>query len=290
MDDELEFVRRYLRKTGRLATLKVLNEGKTTLSFAIQKPPKRKIVNLDDSKPKKQSLSRQSKISEKELPKKEVPKKFKKIAKKFGLPEEHLDFFYEYRECFHWETIGEKKIHCTVRGCDFNVPAKRKALVDHMTNEHAYGNYPCDKPFCQFVGYSTGCIRKHETMFHGEGRRVPSRKYSFPCKYCPFHGKDNHVLEKHLRIHENRLIKCEYCNYTSANEQHTHEHILHHFQVRNHHCSLCETSFITKAGLKNHIRIHLKDFTCISCSESFETRKNYDHHVKSCKVRLSKFC
>jgi len=71
-----------------------------------------------------------------------VPPSFKLLAQKFGLPEEHLDFFFENRKHFNWEIKENRKIYCTIRGCDFAAPVAPGALVHHMIDLHEYGQYP----------------------------------------------------------------------------------------------------------------------------------------------------
>ncbi|CBY39133.1 unnamed protein product, partial [Oikopleura dioica] len=124
--------------------------------------------------------------------------------------------------------------------------------------------------------------------FHGEGRRSTTQNQNLKCKYCNFYAKDNHALEQHLRLHENRLFRCQYCNYTTANMHHLRDHFLHHFHIRNFSCDICKLTFITKPSLKNHERTHTKDWTCVSCYQTLNSRKLYDSHVRSCEVRLSK--
>ncbi|CAG5104857.1 Oidioi.mRNA.OKI2018_I69.chr1.g1609.t1.cds [Oikopleura dioica] len=87
------------------------------LSFTIQKAPERKKFEFEPAKPKKKELKKDT-----EEPKiVTIPKDFKKIAKKFGLPQDHLEFFYEYRESFNWEIKEKIIVHCTEPGCKLNV-------------------------------------------------------------------------------------------------------------------------------------------------------------------------
>ncbi|CBY10908.1 unnamed protein product [Oikopleura dioica] len=286
MNSELEFVRNYLRKTGRIKTLKVLQDDfpkKTKLSFKIAKPPERKKLTIECKKNTKKTSKKQ------ENKKREIPASFKKLAKKFGLPEQHLDFFYEHRDDFQWETISKREINCIIKGCSFSAPVKPGALVNHMIEEHAYGTYPCDQPVCNFVTYSISSLRKHLTQFHGNGKRHSSKNNDLPCSYCSFYGQNKNLLDQHVRIHENRQVKCQFCDYTSVNSLRMQEHMLHHFKVRNYPCDQCERSFFTRAALNNHIRIHSNDYNCLHCSKPFKTRRTHDVHVTSCTVRLSKF-
>ena len=69
-------------------------------------------------------------------------------AKTVGLPEEHLEFFYEHRNNFqiefpNWEVKKEQKLHCTGnRGfCKFCADLSRGGLVDHMKAIDNHGEF-----------------------------------------------------------------------------------------------------------------------------------------------------
>jgi len=285
------FVKKYLKRTKMFKTLeefqksvdrkqKKVEKKPVKLSFAIQKASERKKiekVSIELKMPKR-------KLNE-EQEKNVIPKSFKKMATKFGLPAEHWDFFYEERENFHWETIGEKKVYCTIGKCDFSAAAKAGSMVEHMIENHDYGQFPCTKPLCKFEAYSPWSLNKHLKMFHGS-KNFSIYKHNFSCQYCPFSSKDNVTLDRHVRIHENRLLKCQYCNYATV--RNLPEHIFHHFRIRNFQCDICEKTYLSKGTLTAHKREHTRDFCCLSCNQLFERRHAFDKHVKNCKVRLSK--
>jgi len=183
VDKHDRFVLKYLKKTGRQETLKIFMKGlerkPVKLSFAIQKAPARKIVVRTEIKSKKKP-----KESEKEKKTATIPEKFKKIAEKFGLPEEHLQFFYENRESFQWEARDKTDIHCTEKTCRFVMKASKGCLIDHMISVHKYHDIACDKPDCSFIAYSQKNLNFHTGGFHGHGRRPDSANAACPFSSC----------------------------------------------------------------------------------------------------------
>jgi hypothetical protein len=115
VDPVEKFLRHFMRKTGRLRTLRELEKdwssdfserkraSKVKLSFDIQKPPERMKTKTGVGKKLKKHETKEEKVK--------IPPEFLKIAKKFGLPEVHLEFFYENREKFHWERIESSRLH-----------------------------------------------------------------------------------------------------------------------------------------------------------------------------------
>ncbi|CBY33739.1 unnamed protein product [Oikopleura dioica] len=130
-------VQKYLKKTKRFKTLKEFEKGldrmkkkderkPVKLSFAIQKAPERKkIENASLVYKCRQKMKKEIE----EIKTVVIPDKFIKIAKKFGLPEGHYDFFYENRDSFCWESNNEKNVHCTIGKCDFSAPANTGSMT-----------------------------------------------------------------------------------------------------------------------------------------------------------------
>ncbi|CBY31507.1 unnamed protein product [Oikopleura dioica] len=185
-------VKKYLKKTGRFKTLKELEKSidkkqkkderkPIKLSFVIQKAPEKAKVEkaqaISEKKP-------QTKVRKEPEEKKTVsiPDNFIKLAKKFGLPEEHFEFFYTNRESFQWESKDKTDIHCTAVGCKHTVKASPQCLVDHMITAHNYRDILCDKTDCSFIAYSQKNLTFHTIGFHGHGRR-PAEFANHTCPY-----------------------------------------------------------------------------------------------------------
>jgi len=303
MDDQTrKYLIKYMKKTGRQRTLEVLKRtspqkqkdkrrAPLKLSFQILKAPERK-ASVEEKQPKKKRGKNSNGIGLDDHEKKkkaEIPDDFKKIVSKFGLPEEHIDFFYEYRDKFVWEIKEKKKVFCTAQGCNFSAPSSPNSLVQHMAEVHDYGEYPCSKEDCKFVAYAKVCLRKHETQFHGTGRRRRLTHEEFACQLCEFTTIRRLLLDVHMRIHENLQIKCEFCSYTAVTMKQIHDHILYHFRIKNFFCPICPASFHINGILTQHLRMHSKDYACTHCMNVFATKNQFDRHVRECDVRLSKF-
>ncbi|CBY39510.1 unnamed protein product [Oikopleura dioica] len=160
MDDKTrKYLIKYMKKTGRTKTLEVLKrtspqkqkderKAPLKLSFQIIKAPERKEI-VEVKKPKQEKMKNSKDgigLDDFEKKKKaKIPDNFKQIVSKFGLPEEHIDFFYEYRDKFVWEIKEKKKVYCTAQGCNFLAPSFPNSLVEHMAECHNYGEYPCSR-------------------------------------------------------------------------------------------------------------------------------------------------
>jgi hypothetical protein len=215
------------------------------------------------------------------------------IAKKVGLPKEHWDFFYEYRNDFKFEIKQDIKIHCTGNKghCKFTTEVFENCLVDHMVESHSFGKFPCTKNVdCKFMAYSKECLKQHISKFHGSGRVVPTKDQRYSCKFksCSYMAARVSALEIHHRVHENRLLLCQFCNYTSNWPYDMRDHMRYHFQIKTQECPVCNLSFINLKALNTHIKFHSSDFSCIHCHLSFKTVHRLNVHIISCERRLSK--
>jgi len=285
---------KYLKKTGRKKTLKELlldieeNDKKLTkvsLSFAILKAPKMISIEVPKNPERKKKSVDKKKI-------KKVSPEFKLMATKFGLPKEHLKFFFDNREFFHWEMKENRVIHCSEAYCNFTTKLEKNALVKHMIEVHNYQDIPCGEEDCKFVAYSHKSIKSHYSRFHGTGNRAPTIDPKYSCKYksCSYQCKDTYGLELHSRIHENRLVSCAFCPYRSTtSEKMISQHLLTHFDTKNIKCELCSLLFRTQDALNRHwIRNHTKDFTCSYCSTSFPNFTQLQRHTTTCAERLKR--
>ena len=101
-------------------------------------------IDLDSVKSQKKEKKRNK--SETDGTTVSIPASFMKIAQKFGLPKEHLDFFYSNRSAFQWESKDNTQIHCSETSCKFTMKVSRGCLIDHMVSFHNYADIPCGKP------------------------------------------------------------------------------------------------------------------------------------------------
>ncbi|CAG5104761.1 Oidioi.mRNA.OKI2018_I69.chr1.g1515.t1.cds [Oikopleura dioica] len=250
---------------------------------------------LEDAKvterkrPKKAKIaSDDSDVKEKKV---EVPKEFKKLAKAVGLPKDHLEFFYEYRESFHWEVKKDNSIYCTGKcgNCKFSSKVKKNCLVEHMISVHNHGDFKCKEQNCKYVGFSHGNLQRHTAQFHGMGKVGYKLNRVLQCKYCDYSSSQRKVLDEHVAVHENRLHQCEFCTYKCATLTNLKYHLFAHFNIRPFECQTCSATFPSQSKLDFHKKFHSKDFTCNHCLETYPTHNLLEKHLKVCRVRIQKF-
>ena len=52
-------------------------------------------------------------------------------------------------------------------------------------------------------------------------------------------------LERHLKLHDNNLLKCHFCSYATNRHDFLFDHLNHHFDIRPYPCNFCEKRFFT---------------------------------------------
>ena len=281
-----KFLREYFNQHGYMKTLeayeKDIRHG-TKLSFSIISPPKRKVSS-------KLETYSQSKNKNKKLQEDKVPNKFKRVAAKFGIPKEQHSFFYKNRECFNWETF-DPDIHCSERWCKFKTKHSKHALDEHMKSAHGWKDFPCDAENCKYVAYSKRSLTFHQTRFHGVGKKSPATYGNVRCPYnnCSFVSTDDSKLDRHLNIHENRMLFCYLCPFRCAVVWNLEAHAAMHLGIQSYKCSFCEKVFILKKARNAHEKRYHSELVCTYCKKEFEKLKKYDEHVRTCDERLKHF-
>jgi len=290
-------VQKYLKRTKRFKTLEEFDKSierrqkkderkPVKLSFAIQKAPERKTTEKApiDKKPR-QKIKKE--IEEKKTV--VIPEKFIKIAKKFGLPEENLQFFYENRKSFHLESMQKKNIHCVELTCKFTTKASPKCLVEHMISAHNYQDIPCDKTDCSYSAFSHSNMKHHQSKFHGHGmKNTDFGDLPCPVSSCKASFRFPSHLNLHVDVHENRVQSCSYCQYHNVTHFKVHDHLLIHFNVKNFACDVCPGKFTRKGELTQHIlKVHTTDdFICRDCGFVAKKHGRLQRHRSTCKERL----
>ena len=92
------------------------------------------------------------------------------------------------------------------------------------------------------------------------------------------------LLDFHLNLHDNNLIKCHYCPWNGARHMELVDHMNHHFLFRPSKCSFCDSTFFMAATRNRHEEdIHekiLDRYQCANCPFITHSRTMYQQHKK----------
>ena len=89
---------------------------------------------------------------------------------------------------------------------------------------------------------------------------------------CQTTFKRQSNLDIHMRIHNNQLDKCDYCQYRYLVEKDYRDHLNKHFRIRDHKCDVCGSAFTNKKTLVRHSTMHEGIIYCCLICKTFETR------------------
>ncbi|CAG5105643.1 Oidioi.mRNA.OKI2018_I69.chr1.g2317.t1.cds [Oikopleura dioica] len=209
------------------------------------------------------------------------PKKFRKIAKLFGIHEEHLEFFYENRKRFTWNIKEKPKVHYTEQHCKYSAEFEGHSLDDHMIEAHNYRDIQCKEPNCSYLAYSPKSIAQHKSRFHGTGSRNSNLRFDFKCRYsnCNFSAKCVFLLDSHYKIHENRLVACICCQFRTSDPKSMKNHMMSHFNLQSLECEICKRKFNTPSAIRTHERYrHAEMQKCEDCGATFKTSGSFRKH------------
>jgi uncharacterized Zn-finger protein len=158
-----------------------------------------------------------------------------------------------------------------------------------MITVHNYRDIPCGKTDCSYIAYSQNNFAQHKIRFHGHGKKpVEFANHTCPYPTCKVSFLFPTLLKRHLNVHENRVLSCNYCPYRNATSYKLHDHLLVHFNIKNFECDIC----LSKFTRKNDLTLHQKrkhsneDFFCVDCQFTTVKIDAFDKHRKSCKERL----
>ena len=126
--------------------------------------------------------------------------------------------------------------------------------------------HQCDVSFNERKTYLTH-MRSHRT----------SAEKTASCEHCGMtFGRTSH-LKTHMKIHiVGEKLKCDVCRRTFFDKKEMGSHVCKH-----HACDICGAKFLRARNLEFHKRMHFGTvvFSCTQCESLFLTKKRLNEHV-----------
>ena len=165
---------------------------------------------------------------------------------------------------------------------------ENKVFYDHCVNEHNWGQFPCPNENCKFVSYSQYCFKGH-TRTHTRENIGKNLTHTCTRKNCGKKFQSMYQLEGHLKLHDNDVIRCFYCQWAGAGYDKYSIHMNTHFRHKTYKCQFCPQAYYETSSLAGHVEfMHERDAEKYSCDHcDFKTYSNkimYNHKTRmNCK-------
>ena len=209
----------------------------------------------------------------------DIPKDFIRKIKKLGLREEDAQTLFDTK--IDWAAVySNNKLYCTEQTCDFFTKIDNDELTNHMINVHKYGEYKCEDPHCNYVGFSKRNLNMHRKMHTRRAHQNFIHKCSTPNCVSSFPFAK--LLERHMRLHNNDLDMCQYCPYRYEKPSHYRSHLKKHFGTEDFACDRCDKKFPTVSQLNQHHELHEGIIYCCKLCNAYESKQKVTivHHLK----------
>jgi KRAB domain-containing zinc finger protein len=153
-------------------------------------------------------------------------------------------------------------------------------LHEHVTIHLGKKGFKCE--YCNKYLSTKAVLKKHT--------RIHTNEKPYICKVCSKAFTDLSTCKSHERSHtDERPFKCKYKNCEKAYKQRlglaSHVSSIH-IGKREHLCERCGSGFLTKCGLRHHVRTHEpktdeRPFQCEYCVKAFRTRDSLVLHTRT---------
>ena len=203
----------------------------------------------------------------------DIPKDFIQKIKKLGLREEDAQTLFDTK--IDWAAVySNNKLYCTEQTCDFFTKIDNYELTIHMINVHKYGEYKCEDPHCNYVGFSKRNLNMHRKMHTRRARQNFIHKCSTPKCVSSFPFAK--LLERHMRLHKNDLDMCQYCPYRYKKPSHYSLQSIDPISR-----SILEQKTLLAIAVTKNSQPYLRSINITNCTKGLFTAVNYVMHMKA---------
>ena len=116
--------------------------------------------------------------------------------------------------------------------------------LNHHMYSHDEMRFQCEK--CDFRCHFESELLSHNIVH----RKTPS--YKCMVVNCGRWFKRKWELTNHVRTHDETMLKCDTCNFTTKLNKHLKEHKKHHEEDLPYECKICHKRFQYRSGRKRH--------------------------------------
>jgi len=209
----------------------------------------------------------------------DIPKDFIKKIVKFGLKEEDAQILFESK--INWTAVYfSAKLYCTEQTCDFFTKIDNEEMTKHMIKVHKYGEYACEDPYCNYVGFSKKNLNIHRRIHTRRAHQNFLHKCLKPNCVSSFPFAQ--LLDRHMRLHNNDLDMCQFCPYRYEKPSHYKSHLKKHFGTEDFACDHCDKKFPTITQLNHHHELHEGIIYCCKICDAYQGKQKSQivYHLK----------
>ena len=184
-----------------------------------------------------------------------------------------------------------QRVHHFCQRCDKKCE-NMQAFLKHCKEDHVF-NHKCEKCNMKFLNLEE--LEKHDRSEH-----LP-----LDCPHCEYKGKNKEAIRRHLIIHSDISIKCEFCSYTTKRQKDMNHHLKKCGENANFfNCESCEHRYSNEKLLSLHVNsthgkpkkiptikstpTGPKKWHCEFCSYQTTNSKSRKEHLEVCSESIEK--
>ncbi|XP_070501314.1 zinc finger protein OZF-like [Chironomus tepperi] len=147
-------------------------------------------------------------------------------------------------------------------------------LTQHKKHMHSDKINCLNCNFCDAKCLSKKSLDNHTKKYHSSGEIQ-----KFECDFDGKCYKTKASLYAHMKVHIPK-VECEICHILIRKANLNNHMITHNGSGQEFKCDFCPKSFKTKALLKSHQPLHVKQFECDICKKMFSHLRQLKSHKK----------